>query len=94
MENQRDVQLDDVVKLTNDHTGVVTQGEWWCVLGFEESPTFGPVANLGRIEHFPSYAYPMGAWAHYRVVPVAWLKVHETKSKLWKAARELPTQEQ
>lgn len=85
--SRTDVQVHDVVRLTDDHDGVVTRGELWCVLDLSESPVYGPVASLGRIEHLPGASYPRGQWAHLRVVPVAWLKVDENRSETWKAVR-------
>jgi hypothetical protein len=79
------LQVGDIVKLADDHTPV-TRGEWYRVLDIGESPAYGSVAELMRVEHFPGPDWPRGALTHYRVLPVAWLRVDLNRTKSWREA--------
>jgi hypothetical protein len=79
------IAVGDIVKMTDDHSPV-TRGEWFRVLGLTDSVTFGPCADMMRVEHFPGPDWPRGAMTHLRTVPVAWLKRDETRTKSWREA--------
>lgn len=80
------LEVGSIVSLTDDHTHVVTRGEWWRVLDLSESKVWGPVASMMRVEHFPGPDWPMGSLAHYRCVPQAWLKVNAVLTRAWREA--------
>jgi hypothetical protein len=76
----------DIVKMVDDHTHVVTRGEWFRVLDLSESKVYGPVAEMQRVEHFPGPDFPRGSLGHYRCVPVDWLKTSEARTRDWNEA--------
>jgi hypothetical protein len=71
--------------MTEDHSPV-TRGEWFRVFAVGESPHYGEVADMMRVEHFPGPDWPRGALTHARTVPVAWLKRDDARTKSWREA--------
>jgi len=87
-----DVQVGDVIKLTQDWT-VVTQGQKYVVLGDLTSKRHGEAWQLGLIEHMPDGdGFPKGAWSAMRYVPKGWCRVDKAATAAWREANSEPDQ--